>query len=110
MTLTNQTLTTFLEVVLSKKYPNPGSDVISVLAGLEDADAILSAFVTTLEHAIKDGRTLDIRRKAVRAVIAAVAGAYQTGLVSYCINRDLFPALLKVCNTMKVRYDSLIVA
>lgn len=89
-------MTVFLEVVLNKKYPNPSSDIISVLTGLEDADAILSRFVGTLETAIRDGRTLDIRRKAVRATIATVAGAYQTGLVSYFVNRDLFPALLKV--------------
>lgn len=94
--LTSQTLTVFLENVLSKKYPNPSSDTITVLAGLEDADTALTGFVGTLDAAIKNGRTLDIRRKAVRAAIAAVAGAYQTGLVSYFMNRDLFPTLLKV--------------
>lgn len=101
--LTDQTLVVFLEVVLNKKYPNPNSDTISVLAGLEDADNTLSTFVGTLETTIRRGRTLDIRRKAVRAAIAAVAGAYQTGLVSYFVNQDLFPALLKVgCVLLRV--------
>ncbi|KAL9093402.1 MAG: hypothetical protein Q9159_000256 [Coniocarpon cinnabarinum] len=90
------TLIVFLENILSKRYPNPSSDSVNVLAGLEDADGILSDFATTLEASIKDGRTLDIRERAVQAVTAAVAGAYQTVLVSYFINEDLFAALMKL--------------
>jgi hypothetical protein len=37
-----------------------------------------------------------LRQKAVRATIAVVSGGYQTALVSYFINRDFFPALMKV--------------
>ena len=37
-----------------------------------------------------------LRIKAVRVAIITIAGLYQTALVSYFINRDLFPALMKV--------------
>lgn len=37
-----------------------------------------------------------LRTKAVRVATIAVAGMYQTSLVSYFIDRDLFPALMKV--------------
>ena len=39
---------------------------------------------------------MELRQKAVRTTIAVVAGGYQTALVSYFINRDFFPALMKV--------------
>ena len=94
--LTIQTLTVFLESILGKKYASPSADIISVLAGLEGVDSAFTNFVATLDWVIRDGRSLDIRQKAVRAALAAVAGAYQTGLVSYFINRDLFPSLMKV--------------
>lgn len=98
---------------LAKKYTNPSSDIIEVLAGLDNVDAVFTELVTTLDHVIKDGRTgelcskdaerytlirlLDeIRQKAVRTTIAVVSGAYQTVLVSYFINRDFFPSLMKV--------------
>lgn len=38
----------------------------------------------------------ELRQKAVRTAIAVVSGAYQTVLVSYFINRDFFPSLMKV--------------
>ena len=38
----------------------------------------------------------ELRQKAVRTTIATVSGAYQTVLVSYFINRDFFPSLMKV--------------
>ncbi|KAI9717458.1 MAG: hypothetical protein M1828_007220 [Chrysothrix sp. TS-e1954] len=90
------TLTVFLECVLSKKYSSPNSDVITVLAGLEGVDTVFTEFVNALEITIKDGRTLDVRQKAVQTAVAAVAGAYHTGLVSFFIGKDFFPALMKL--------------
>jgi hypothetical protein len=112
--LTNQTLTVFLGAVLNKRYTNPSSDIISVLAGLHDADAVISDFVTALDTTIRNGRNstlaefillvmstahadvVPLRQKAVRAALAMVSGAYSTGLVTYFMHRDLFPALMKV--------------
>lgn len=54
--LTTQTLTVFLGAVLNKRYTNPSSDIISVLAGLHDADAVFSDFVNALDSAIRNGR------------------------------------------------------
>lgn len=110
-------MTVFLGVCLEKKYTNPSSDIIEVLAGLDNVDAVFTELVTTLDQVIKDGRTSmcmspsavlrswltskpdELRQKAVRTAIAVVSGAYQTVLVSYFINRDFFPSLMKVCLT-----------
>lgn len=54
--LTLQTLTAFLEAVLSKKYPSPSSDIILVLAGLEDVDEVLTDFVGGLDDILRNGR------------------------------------------------------
>jgi hypothetical protein len=55
--LTSQTLTAFLDAALTKKYTNPSSDIISVLAGLHDADAVMTDFIATLDTVIRTGRT-----------------------------------------------------
>jgi hypothetical protein len=86
----------FLGSILKKKYTNPSSDIISVLAGLNDADYVLSDFVETLDAVIRNGKSMVLRLKAVRTALAIIAGAYQTGLISYFTHRDLFPAIMKV--------------
>ena len=55
--LTYQTLTVFLDVVLSKRYPNQSSDIIAVLAGLDQIDPILIDFANVVDGAIRNGRT-----------------------------------------------------
>lgn len=54
--LTTQTLTVFLAKVLSKRYTNPSSDIIEVLAGLDDVDSVFTDLVATLDTAIKSGQ------------------------------------------------------
>lgn len=112
-----QTLSVFLSCVLSKKYPHPSSDVIAVLAGLDYIDTIFTEFVGTLDGIIRNGKTckglngkrpkeaarltltdtVDIRHKAIEVLLATTAGAYQTTLLTYMIQRDLFPSIMKVC-------------
>ncbi|KAK5119375.1 hypothetical protein LTR85_007731 [Meristemomyces frigidus] len=94
------TLTVFFAVVLAKKYANASADIIDVLAGLDKVDAVFTDLVTALDHAIKDGRTITIRQKAVRTALAVVSGGYQTALVSYFIHRDFFPALMKLVHQL----------
>ncbi|KAF2497589.1 DUF1741-domain-containing protein [Lophium mytilinum] len=89
------TLIVFLGAVLSKKYTNPSSDIISVLTGLNNADTVMSDFVASLDIVIRTGRTMQVRQKAVLAALSITAGAYQTGLISYFTHRDLFPSLMK---------------
>jgi hypothetical protein len=55
--LTNKTLTIFLGSVLSKKYTNPSSDIITVLAGLHDADIVFSDLVGIIDNVIRNGRS-----------------------------------------------------
>ncbi|KAF2090361.1 DUF1741-domain-containing protein [Saccharata proteae CBS 121410] len=89
------TLTVFLGAVLRKRYTNPSSDILSVLAGLDDADIVLSELVGALDTVIRNGRNIRVRRKAVRVALSVTSGAYQTGLISYFTHRDLFPSLMK---------------
>ncbi|KAK5136033.1 hypothetical protein LTR08_004287 [Meristemomyces frigidus] len=94
------TLTVFFAAVLSKRYSHPSSDIIEVLAGLDQVDAVFTDLVATLERIIRDGQTLPLRQKAVRTAIAVVSGGYHTALVSYFIHRDLFPALMKLVHQL----------
>nr|POE54160.1 upf0588 membrane protein [Quercus suber] len=89
------TLTVFFAVVLAKKYAAPSADIIEVLAGLDNVDSVFTELVAALDLAIKDGRSIPFRQKAVRTAVAVVAGGFQTALVSYFIHRDFFPALMK---------------
>lgn len=93
-------MTVFFAIVLAKRYTNPSSDIIEVLAGLDRVDAVFTELVAVLDHAIKDGRTMLLRQKAVRTAIAVVSGGYQTALVSYFIHRDFFPALMKLVHQL----------
>ncbi|KAJ5589820.1 hypothetical protein N7450_003792 [Penicillium hetheringtonii] len=89
------TLSIFLTSILSKKYTNPSSDVITVLAGLDEVDRVISDFVAVLDGTIRSGSSIEVRRKAVRVAIAMTSGAYKTSLVSYFTHRDLFPSMMK---------------
>lgn len=93
--LTGQTLTVFLGVTLAKRYTNPSSDTITVIAGLDEVDAVFSEFANVIEQCIRAGRSVELRQKAIDTALALTAGAYQTSLVSYFSYRDLFPALMK---------------
>ncbi|KAI9681358.1 MAG: hypothetical protein M1817_002641 [Caeruleum heppii] len=96
------TLTAFLGEVLAKRYTNPSSDAINVIAGLEDVDAVFTDFVNSLDGIIRNGRTLDVRQKAIEVVLSVTSAAYQTGLVSYFTHRDLFPSLMKFIQDSEV--------
>jgi hypothetical protein len=39
---------------------------------------------------------VDVRRRVVELALSVVSGAYQTSLLTYFIQRDLFPAIIKV--------------
>ncbi|KXJ96470.1 hypothetical protein Micbo1qcDRAFT_1020 [Microdochium bolleyi] len=90
-----ETLTTFFTAILPKKYTNPSSDIIAVLAGLDQIDAVFTEFVAALDNVIRNGKTLDVRQRAVEVVLSITSGAYQTSLLTYFIQRDLFPAIMK---------------
>ncbi|CAK7236401.1 hypothetical protein SCUCBS95973_009595 [Sporothrix curviconia] len=90
------TLATFLSAMLAKRYTSPSSDVIDLLAGLDRVDAVLSDFVAALDQLLRHGKTPAVRRLAVQVALAVTAGAYQTTLLTYFIQRDLFPSIIKV--------------
>ncbi|KAI9792468.1 MAG: hypothetical protein M1816_002352 [Peltula sp. TS41687] len=50
------TLTVFLVVALNKKFTDPSSDIINVIAGLDQVDTVFTDFVSSLDHIIRHGR------------------------------------------------------
>lgn len=40
---------------------------------------------------------VELRQKAVGVALAITSGAYQTSLLTYLIQRDMFPSVMKVC-------------
>lgn len=50
-----QNLTAFLGGVLAKKYPNPSSDVIAILAGLDQVDRVVSDLVSGIDDLARNG-------------------------------------------------------
>ncbi|SPO05117.1 uncharacterized protein DNG_07802 [Cephalotrichum gorgonifer] len=91
-----ETLAVFFSCVLSKKYAQPSSDIISVLAGINNVDSALTEFVGIMGGIIRSGKTLELRHKAVEVLLAFTAGAFQTTLLTYLIQRDLFPSVMKL--------------
>ncbi|KAL8793571.1 MAG: hypothetical protein Q9195_003834 [Heterodermia aff. obscurata] len=84
-----------VRTVLAKRYTNPSADIISVLAGLDEVDAVFLDFANALEGILRQGRSFEVREKATGVALSFISGAYQTSLVSYFTHRDLFPALIK---------------
>ncbi|PKS10903.1 hypothetical protein jhhlp_002661 [Lomentospora prolificans] len=90
------TLSVFLSCVLAKKYSHPSSDTIALLAGIDSVDAVLTEFVGTMDGIIRSGRKpFELRQKAVEVLLAFTSGAHQTTLLTYLIQRDLFPSVMK---------------
>ncbi|KAI8672150.1 DUF1741 domain-containing protein [Fusarium sp. Ph1] len=89
------TLSVFLSCLLSKRYPHPSSDIMVLLAGLDHIDNVFTDFVGALESITRNGKDLETRYKAIEVLLAVTAGAYQTTLLTYLIQRDLFPSVMK---------------
>ncbi|KEZ45446.1 Uncharacterized protein SAPIO_CDS1754 [Scedosporium apiospermum] len=91
-----ETLSVFLSCVLSKKYAHPSSAIIALLAGIDNVDAVLTEFVGAMDGIARSGRKpFELRQKAVEVLLAFTAGAHQTTLLTYLIQRDLFPSIMK---------------
>ncbi|EWC47574.1 hypothetical protein DRE_03194 [Drechslerella stenobrocha 248] len=93
-----ETIAIFLGQILSKRYTNLSSDIIAILAGLDNIDAVFTDFVAVLDGNIRNGKTAEVRYKSVHAALVTTCGAFNTGLLSYFTHRDLFPALMKFIN------------
>jgi hypothetical protein len=86
-------LTAFLCAIFTKKYPNPNTDLIEVLAGLDAIDKVMSDFVLGLETVIRQASRESFRTKALDTVLAVVAGGFHTSLVSYFMHRVWYVGL-----------------
>jgi hypothetical protein len=62
-----QTLTALLGGVLTKKFTNPSSDVIAILAGLDEVDRVISEFVSAIDGIIRGGGSCEFERTGTHA-------------------------------------------
>jgi len=53
--------------VLAKKYTNPSSDVITVLAGLDHVDTVFTDFAGALDAILRNGRDRTFKIAALAA-------------------------------------------
>lgn len=90
-----ENLTAFLAAVLAKKYTNPSTDIIEVLAGLENIDRVMTELVNALDTVVSKSPSITFRRKAIDNALAIVSGSYQTSLVTYFIHKDFFQGFIK---------------
>ena len=56
--------------VLAKKYTNPSSDIIQVLAGLDHVDTIFTDFVGALDTIIRNGRSCQSVSVDINSIVA----------------------------------------
>lgn len=100
-----ENLAAFLVAVLAKRFPNPSTDVIEIVAGLGDIDKVMTDFVSSLDSIISNHKSnpnpvsSPCRMRAIECAIAAIAGSYQTSLLTYFIQKDLFHGLMKFVQT-----------
>ncbi|KAJ9655793.1 hypothetical protein H2198_005413 [Neophaeococcomyces mojaviensis] len=90
-----ENLTAFFAAVLSKRYTNPSTDIIEVLAGLDKVDRTMADLVNGLDIVIGKSKSSDFRRKAIDTALAIVSGSYQTSLATYFLHKDFFHSLMK---------------
>lgn len=92
-----------MQVVFSKKFLSPSSDLIAIFAGLESIDQVFFDLLDHLSAIIKlkpfrDGSnsalTLSVQVNSIRAATITAGGAYQTSLASYFTNRDIFGSIM----------------
>uniref|UniRef100_A0A0D2Y954 Armadillo-like helical domain-containing protein n=1 Tax=Fusarium oxysporum (strain Fo5176) TaxID=660025 RepID=A0A0D2Y954_FUSOF len=69
------TLSVFLSCLLSKRYPHPSSDIMVLLAGLDQIDAVFTDFVSAVEAIIRNSKELEVRYKAVEVLLAFIQDA-----------------------------------
>lgn len=79
-------MTVFLDAALTKKYTNPSSDIISVLAGLHDADAVMTDFVATLDAAIRNGRSSMYGEHTREHVLTTASAAAAQGCPGHALH------------------------
>lgn len=64
--------------------------------------------MATLDNAIKSGRTIEIRLQAVRVAMSMTSGAFQTGLLTYFTQRELFPSLMQLVQDVETPNDAIL--
>ena len=57
-------------MILTKRYTNPSADIITVLSGLDEVDAVFFEFANAIEGIIRMGRS----RKSMKPTPCFVAG------------------------------------
>jgi hypothetical protein len=72
-------LTAFLGGVLTKKYTNPSSDVIEILAGLDQVDRRVSDLVKVIDDLVRKGGSSKFGEVGIGAVLILISSSPKEG-------------------------------
>lgn len=94
-------LSVFLQCIFAKPFVSYSSDLINVLAGLDEIDTVFKGLVDGLDNAICNGETLSTRVSAIRTTTIAAGGTYNTSLATYFTHnnsKDMFGSIISFIN------------
>ncbi|KAG4305433.1 hypothetical protein PORY_000989 [Pneumocystis oryctolagi] len=89
------TLEIFIRSVFQKKYNNFTSDVVFIIAGLDNIDSIFMDFVISLDALIQKESRAVLRTKALRLCLCTACHGFNSNVVSYFHYKDFFPSIIK---------------
>ncbi|KAA8910061.1 hypothetical protein TRICI_004267 [Trichomonascus ciferrii] len=95
-------LSVFLRCIFAKPFVSYSSDLINVLAGLNEVDTVFKDLVDGLDNAICKGETLSMRVSAIRTTTIAAGGTYNTSLATYFTHnnsKDMFGSIIAFINS-----------
>lgn len=89
-------LSHFLRAVFAKQFVSQSSELISILAGLNNVDKAFYNLIDGLDTILCSSHPLSTKVNAIRTFTIAVGGSYQTSLAPYFINcpKDMFSSLI----------------
>lgn len=94
-------LSVFLQCIFAKQFVSYSSDLINVLAGLDEIDTVFKGLVDGLDNVISNGETLSARVSAIRTTTIAAGGTYNTSLATYFTHnnsKDMFGSIISFIN------------
>lgn len=92
-------ITVFFQSLNNKKFINASQEFISLIAGIEAIEGVISQLLELLNQLIRKCPALHIRISAIRATTIICGCSYQTSLAPYFLHRDMFAAIMNFVNT-----------
>ncbi|KAG5437500.1 hypothetical protein PCANB_000928 [Pneumocystis canis] len=89
------TLEIFIHNIFQKKYNNFVSDIVFIISGFDNIDAIFMDFATSLDALIQKEPKVILRTKALKLCLCTICHGFNSNIVSYFHQKDFFPSIIK---------------